>query len=110
MSLILHQKDTRTEGAGAEEPVCSDLIHWDEPDQGSICALSRLQQIGNETKEVQQVPARGGLTMMKKGTRMKRMIWIKCKVRVNRRDKECKSSYKYLISTCEESSGLRVKK
>ena len=31
VSIILHQEDTRTEGAGAGEPVCFDLIHWDKP-------------------------------------------------------------------------------
>ena len=41
---------------------------------------------------------------------MNRMIWIKYKVRVNRQDKECKNLYKDPISTCEENSGLRVKK
>ena len=31
VSTILHQEDTRTEGAGTGELVCSDLIHWYEP-------------------------------------------------------------------------------
>ena len=36
VSTILHQKDTTIEGAGAGEPVCSKLIRWNEPEQGSL--------------------------------------------------------------------------